>query len=317
LTGDVAAQLAGSEGVVTGASGFIGRGVLGALPAGCRVHAVYNSSSDFEEWAARQRADIVPLRVDLSRDRLADFVPRADWALLMAARVATAASLEDPVGELTAVTAVTANSVVGLEAEQMVLLSSGSVYETLTGALSPDRVLAPRLPYSISKLAAELLFAAYASGPYWVVRFFGAFGPGEPTFKLARRLVEAFAAGETAFTLSGDGTNVIDPMYIDDAARALIGVLGTPGQSRPADLNQGEGLSVGEFANVAYEAVSPEAGTAPLRLDFVGVAHEKMLGRATTDAAFAVGVDRTSIAEGFRRYAAELGVASGGRPSTR
>jgi nucleoside-diphosphate-sugar epimerase len=300
-------QLDGSSGVLTGASGFIGRAVLRSLPAGCRVHAVFNSAHDFPEWASSLSADVVPVQVDLAHGRLAEFVPPVDWALLLAARVATAASVSDPLGELEAIAGVTANSIVGLRAGQVVHLSSGSVYETLTGALGPDRVLSPRLPYSIAKLSAELLFASYVDAPYWNVRFFGAFGPGEPEFKLARRLVEAFARGETRFTIRGDGTNVIDPMYIDDAAVELLAVLTTPGECRVADLTQGEGLTVRQFVEVAYDAVHPATGDT---LDVVctGEAHEKMLGRAVTDAAFAFGRPRTSIAEGFERYAVALGL---------
>jgi len=303
-----AEALSGSTGVVTGASGFIGRAVLKALPAGCRVYAVYNSSPDFVEWASLPRADVVPVRVDLAHERLADYVAEVDWALLMAARVQTAASLADPVGELAAVGGVTANSIVDLDAKQVVHLSSGSVYETLDGMLAPERVLAPRLPYSIAKLAAELLFASYVDAPYWTVRFFGAFGPGEPAFKLTRRLAETFAAGGTAFSIRGDGTNIIDPMYIDDAAADLLSTVATPGESRIADLTQGEGLTVREFVEVAYEQLHPSPETTPLAITYAGEAHEKMLGRAVTDPAFSFGRRRTTIAEGFRRYAEMLGL---------
>lgn len=300
--------LSGSIGVVTGASGFIGRAVLRALPADCTVFAVYNSSRDFAEWAQRRDPRVVPVRIDLARERLGGAVPTADWALLMAARVQTAASLSDPVGELGAVGGVTANSIVDLQADQIVHLSSGSVYETLEGALSPERVLAPRLPYSIAKLAAELLFASYIEAPYWTVRFFGAFGPGEPTFKLARRLVDAFASGATRFEISGDGANIIDPMYIDDAALELLSIVATPGERRAADLTQGEGLTVRQFAQTAYEQVHPSPDAQPLEVVCAGEAHEKMRGRATTDSAFRLGRRRLTIAEGFRRYAESLGL---------
>jgi nucleoside-diphosphate-sugar epimerase len=222
----------------------------------------------------------------------------------MAARVATAASARDPAGELLAVGGVTANAIMDLRAEQLVHLSSGSVYETLEGDLSPERVLAPRLPYSIAKLAAELLFASYAEAPYWIVRFFGAFGPGEPEFKLARRALEAFSRGESQFSVRGDGTNVIDPMYIDDAAASLIELLSIAGGGRAGDLTQGEGLTVRQFLEAAYACVAPDPDV-PLTLQFEGTTHEKMLGRARSDPAFGTVVRRT-IAEGFQAYAAAL-----------
>jgi nucleoside-diphosphate-sugar epimerase len=302
-------SLHGSSGVVTGASGFIGRAVVGSLPAGCRVFAAYHSATDFPDWTETCRADVVPVRVDLAAERLADHVPAVNWALLLAARVATAASRADPVGELTAVAGVTANSMMGLRADHVVHLSSGSVYETLRGELSPGRVLAPRLPYSIAKLAGELLFRSYAERPYWNVRFFGAFGPGEPPFKLAYRLAQAFAKGEREFVLRGDGSNYIDPMYITDAAAELSSLLTRPGESRTVDLAQGEGLTIREFVEVAYYAVHPSPYDAPLVLVFEGEAHEQMFGTARTDeSAFSPRRERLTIAEGFARYAERLGL---------
>lgn len=299
------AALDGSTGVVTGASGFLGRAFLAALPAGVRAHAVYNTDERFPQWAAGCRADIEPLRLDLRRERLAERLPAVDWALLLAARVETIRSREDPIDELQAVAGVAVNAVRGLRTHQVIHLSSGSVYERLEGVLGPERALDPRLPYSIAKLTAELLVASYASAPFWNVRFFGAFGPGEPAFKLARRLADAFARGETTFAIRGDGSNRIDPMYVCDVPDALAALITAPGESRPIDLCQGEGLTVRRFAEIAYENVHPAPAVRPLELQTGGEAHEQMRGSARPSHP-AVGSARTSIAEGFRRYATEL-----------
>ena len=309
MSADVGAStaLAGTTGVITGASGFIGRAVLRHLPAESVVHAAYCSSSDFPEWSERCAADIRPLRIDLSQERLADQTGAVDWALLLASRVATADSWADPMGELEAVAGVTLRSVIGLQADRVVLMSSGSVYETLEGALGPHRVLAPRLPYSIAKLTAELLFAAHVQAPYWIIRFFGAFGPGEPQFKLARRLTEAFKRGERRFALAGDGTNRIDPIYVEEAAARICALLATKPEGRIVDLSQGEHLTVRAFAQAAYDAVHPTAGDRPLDLAFTGHAHELMLGGARSDPAiWHPGLEHISVSEGFRRYAAYL-----------
>ena len=299
--------LDGSTGVVTGASGFIGRAFVGCLPAGCTVFATYRSDADFPEWAERCAADVRPVRIDLATERLAERVPAVDWGMLLAARVATASSWRDPIGELDAVAGVAVNSVRDLKAHRLVLVSSGSVYERLVGELNPGRVLAPRLPYSVAKLASEHLFAAYAEAAHWIVRFFGAFGPGEPPFKLARRLAETFARGERTFLISGDGTNIIDPMYVDEAALRLASVLGVEPENRPVDLTQQERLTVRRFAEIAYHSVHPRPDVAPLVLRFSGAAHEAMLGYACTDSAvWRADVDHLTVAAGFRRYATAL-----------
>ena len=296
--------LDGTTGIVTGASGFFGRAVLRRLPANCTVHAVYRTAEDFPHWAETCAADVRPLRLDLARERLHG---RGDWALLLAARVATSTSREDPAGELQAVAGVTANTVAGLRVERLVHVSSGSVYEGLEGELGPHRVPGPRLPYAIAKLAAEHLVAAYADAPYWIIRSFGAFGPGEPRYKLARRLVERFAAGDRTFTLAGDGTNIIDPMYIDELAARLCGLLETPGESRAADLTQGERLSIRRFAELAYAAAHPSPDGGALELRFEGVAHEQMRGWASSDPAlWRADLEHLSVAEGLRRYAVSV-----------
>jgi nucleoside-diphosphate-sugar epimerase len=293
--------------VLTGASGFLGRAFLQALPEDCTVFATYRGASDFPGWAEGCAADVRPVRIDLASERLADRIPAVDWGMLMAARVATAASVEDPVGELQAVAGVTVNAIRDLKVERVVHVSSGSVYETLGGRLGPDRVPAPRLPYSVAKLSAEHLFAAYADAPFWIIRFFGAFGPGEPPFKLARRLAETFARGEHRFALSGDGQNRIDPMYIEEAALRLASTLDTPGECRPVDLTQGERLTVRRFAEIAYEAAHPAPHEQALELDFTGAAHEQMQGYACTDpGVWREDLEHIDVAEGFRRYAAAL-----------
>jgi nucleoside-diphosphate-sugar epimerase len=296
-----------TTGVVTGASGFMGRAVLAQLPSSCRVYATYNSARDFPQWAQRCAADVRPVRIDLQTERLDAVIPPVDWGLLMAARVATAASRRDPIGELRAVSGVVFNSVARLRAQRLLLLSSGSVYETLSGELTPSRVPEPRLPYAIAKLAGEHLFRSYAEAPYWVIRFFGAFGPGEPSFKLARRLTETFARGARSFELSGDGTNVIDPLYIDEAAARIACALEAPGESRVVNLSQGEWLTVREFAEQAYLAAHPAPGGAPLELQCSGAAHELMRGRARSDAAiWRSDLDHLTVGEGFQHYAAAL-----------
>lgn len=297
----------GTVGVVTGASGFLGRAVLRHLPARCTVYATYRTAEDFPKWAEGCAAEVHPVRIDLARNRLSERVPQVDWALLMAARVATAASWQDPLGELEAVAGVTFNSAVGLRADRLVHLSSGSVYEGLSGMLNPDRALAPRLPYSVAKLTAELLFGSYAEAPYWNVRFFGAFGPGEPSFKLARRLVTTFARGERSFELSGDGGNLIDPMYVEEAAARLCSTIEAPGESRAVDLSQGECLTVRQFAETAYAAAHPSPHEAPLELVCSGSAHELMRGCADTEPViWRRDIEHITIAEGFERYTAHL-----------
>jgi nucleoside-diphosphate-sugar epimerase len=294
-------RLSGTCGVLTGASGFLGRALLRELPAGTKVYATYYSDDRFPTWASTCRAEIEPVRVDLRTTQLD--VPKVDWALLLAARVKAEDSLRDPLGALHGIADVTLNSIERLCSEQIVHLSTGSVYDGLEGELSPARALRPKLPYSIAKLAGELLFESQARSPYWNLRFFGAYGPGEPRFKVIRRMVESFASGATSFTLRGDGRNRLDPMYITDAAHALIAFLLEPARSGTLDLCQGESLSIGDFAHQAYRMTHPDPEAAPLRLKLTGETHESILGAPSpAEQEAVVAVSRRSIADGLRDY---------------
>src|SRR4029453_6016727 len=91
------------------------------------------------------------------------------------------------------------------------------------------RVGAP-LPYAISKLASEEYIRFYADrrgapANFINVRFFGAFGPYEPLRKITPRFLTAVGRGDRDFTLRGDGRNLIDFMYVDDAVRGLLALV--------------------------------------------------------------------------------------------
>ena len=57
------------------------------------------------------------------------------------------------------------------------------------------------------------------------MRFFGAYGPYEPVRKITTRFLTAVARGDREFTLRGDGRNLIDFMYVDDAVDGLLGLI--------------------------------------------------------------------------------------------
>src|SRR5205823_12210894 len=97
-------DLGGSVGLVTGASGFIGRAVGRALRENATVYATYCSDESFPQWSETCAADVRPVPVDLAARRLVDVCDETfDWSVLLAARVALSVSREKPVDELVAV----------------------------------------------------------------------------------------------------------------------------------------------------------------------------------------------------------------------
>ena len=109
-------------------------------------------------------------------------------------------------------------------------MSSGAVYDGLVGTVTPATPVAPRLPYAISKLASEHYVRFFAErrgtlGSYVNVRFFGAYGPYEAERKITTRWLRAMAAGQREFVVRGDGKNLIDFMYVDDAVDGLLALV--------------------------------------------------------------------------------------------
>jgi UDP-glucose 4-epimerase len=130
-----------------------------------------------------------------------------------------------------------------------VYLSSGAVYDGIVGAVSPATAVSPRLPYAISKLAAEQYVRFFserrrAPASYLNVRFFGAYGPYEPARKITTRWLLALAAGQREFTLRGNGENLIDFMYVDDAVDGMLKLVQAAGASGTVDFASGAPVSV-------------------------------------------------------------------------
>jgi nucleoside-diphosphate-sugar epimerase len=275
--------------LITGAAGFLGRNALLALPSSWQVVAFYRPGNpDFLSFIEAHRLHHVqPIACDLTQ---AHQVERAigllggsfDNCLYMASNTSIPASIERPLQDLT-------TNVLGLlhilehcSFKHLVYLSSGAVYQGLTGLVGPTTAVSPHLPYAISKLAAEQYIQSYMRyrhtiGFATIVRFFGAYGPYESERKLYTKLIRRFAFERNPhFTVIGDGENYIDAMYIDDAIRALLAALTSPPAegSRSTDLGIGSRESINQVVTRAAHTfgLEPEiehVGTTPEYIRFV------------------------------------------------
>jgi UDP-glucose 4-epimerase len=136
-------------------------------------------------------------------------------------------------------------------AKHVVYVSSGAVYDGLRGHVSPDTAVSPRLPYAISKLASEQYLRFFADhrgsvDSYINVRFFGAYGPYEAPRKITTRWLQAMAAGQREFIVRGDGRNLIDFMYVDDAVDGFLALVKAAGEKRTVDFASGSPISVND-----------------------------------------------------------------------
>jgi len=110
-------------------------------------------------------------------------------------------------------------------ARRFVYGSTGSVYG---GGPEPFSEEAPPRPgdvFAVSKLAGELIVAAYRERlSTAVLRFFYLYGPRQPAHLLVPRLYGRIKGGEPV-TLGRGGGPALSFTYIDDAVEAVVGTL--------------------------------------------------------------------------------------------
>ena len=270
--------------LVTGASGFLGRNLLLSLGNEVEVVAVYAGSAGFPAFVRSAGLPRVrALQADLTTAEGAEAVAAAgpfEACVFLAANGDPARSVERPAWDLASNCASLVNLLERCALATLVFFSSGAVYDGIRGAVSPRTSSRPRLPYAVSKLAAEHYVEHFrARGRVEraaVVRFFGAYGPHEPPRKVYTKLVRRFGIeGDRRFTIRGDGSNLIDAMYVSDAMRAIRLVLDAPppGEESVLDLCSGQPLTLTELVRRAAAAfgLEPEIayeGEVPERIEF-------------------------------------------------
>jgi UDP-glucose 4-epimerase len=252
--------------IVTGASGFIGRNVLLRAPRDWDIVAVAHQTPGLEAFVAgHQLTNVRVVRCDLTDAAavraLAVESGRADAGLYLAANGDPAASAERPRWDLESNTVALVTFLEHCTIDHLVYLSSGAVYDGLIGAVSPATPASPRLPYAISKLASEYYVRFFSErrrtpSSYINVRFFGAYGPYEPARKITTRWLLALAAGQREFTLRGNGENLIDFMYVDDAVDGMLRLVQAAGTSTTVDFASGAPVSV----NAVVQAMARTLG---------------------------------------------------------
>ena len=300
--------------LVTGASGFIGRNTLVRAPRDWEIVAVYHGADDFPAFLEREQLrHVSAVRCDLTVPSDAQALRAAagevDAALYLAANGDPAASAADPLRDLRLNTVALLTFLEHCPVPHLVYLSSGAVYDGSAGVVTPASPVNPSLPYAISKLACEQYVQSYAvrrgaPASFVNVRFFGAYGPYEPLRKITTRFLAAEKRGDRRFTLRGDGRNLIDFMYVDDAVDGLFRLLAAPRDTQATvDFASGQPTTIGDVVR-AMAAVTGSG----IAIEYEGTTAEyiefRSGDRAMADR-FGV-VPGISFEDGFRRLQAFL-----------
>ncbi len=229
--------------LLTGAAGFIGSHVAGALLArGERVVGVDNFDPYYDESIKRRNvhetiaggttdsyhlveADIC----DAVAMRHVFDVHRPAGVIHLAARAGVRPSIADPVGYARVNvmgTAVLLEEAKRAGCDRFVMASSSSVYGNL--AVAPFRedadVSEPISPYAATKRSCELIGFAHwklTRMPTACLRFFTVFGPRQRP-DLAISMFLKLARDHQPIPMFGDGTTSRDYTYIEDIVRGVV-----------------------------------------------------------------------------------------------
>jgi len=225
--------------IIPGASGFIGKNLLDKAPKDWDIVALYNTDKGFPPFVcnlsskkvAAEKCNLLNLH-DLESLR-ENYGSDHELCIFLAANSDPSKSYIDPTFDLRNNTESLTNFLQLFKAKRLIFFSSGAVYEGLEGIVSPEIHISPTLPYAISKLASEAYVKHFKKrgtiSEYLIVRFFGAYGPYEPSRKIFTKLVKQFYfQRRSEFSVRGNGLNLIDAMHVDDAAEGIIRMANEP-----------------------------------------------------------------------------------------
>lgn len=256
------------QAVVTGAAGFIGQALVRHLLAAG------------EEVLAIDRHDVAgapALRLDLStQGALAGRVRDGATIFHLAASADVAASVRDPRHDLTNTFAPLFEV---LETARhgscrVIFPSTASVFETSQPLpLAETAAKRPTSPYGAAKLAGEAYCAAYYRSygtDTRVARLFSVYGPGMRRLAI-HDLIAKVARNPRELELLGDGTQVRDYLYVDDAVRGLVTVATRGAAGEDYNVASGEPVTLIDLAReIARQMGHPGIDVRPTGTSFPG-----------------------------------------------
>lgn len=236
--------------LVTGASGLIGAAVVRLLRE--RGNIVV-ACDDFSLGMSRLEEDgIVWEQVDVSEagfsDRFSKYEPSA---VIHCAAHPGGLSLEAPATNVR-VNALGSMQVFEWCAKQkipVIYLSSSAVYgEQPPGPIPETAALRPSTIYAVCKVTCESFLRVLEAGyglPWTVLRLFATYGAGHRpnAYQGIVNVVLTQLLAGNALTVKGSLDRVRDLLYVEDAARAIVGCLSNP-NARGHVFNVGTGVGV-------------------------------------------------------------------------
>jgi UDP-glucose 4-epimerase len=262
--------------LVTGAAGFIGRAVVGAL----RQRGVAVTAVDREPPGVTWDDGVHVVTGDLGEQEtcVAAFETRPTAVVHLAALTSVLKSVDAPMqtfAQNVTITQVLLELSRGSGVDRFVLASTNAVVGDVgTSTITTELPLRPLTPYGATKAACEMLLSAY-SGSYGMataaLRFTNVYGPGmSHKDSFVPRMMRAALSGD-GVRVHGDGKQRRDLVFIDDVVAGILLALDKRYDGR-AIIGSGTSVSVLEMidtvravtgAPVPAEHIEAPAGEMP------------------------------------------------------
>lgn len=264
--------------LVLGASGFVGRNLVLALPKDWDVTAIYYYSLDFPEWVKKNCPTLKIKKCDLSNRWIITHElgkEMFDVTVSLIANRNPSESFENPFRDFKDNALAVFNSLFYTSSKKFIFFSSGLIYEGRIGLVNANETkLNPTIPYAISKFSAEqyvkLAKKKRQIDTYYIIRFFGAFGPYQSTTKIYSKLVKTFGIDRNNnFIIKGDGHSLIDAMHVDDTVKCIINMINSDERDIIYDFSPRRPISILNLVKKAAELFSIEP-----KITFEGKSYE-------------------------------------------
>lgn len=221
--------------LLTGASGFIGKNFLELVPKYIKIIGIYNNSKDIINFAKEKKLENAKLyKCDLTKENEAKELfgkigKYFEYCIFLAGNVNVPLSKEDPIKDMEITVGSLINTLQNCRIKRLVYMSTAGVYDGIKGRVDTNAKLNPTVPYCISKLMAEQYVKFYHSigkvDEYVILRFCGAFGKYSENKFVTKLVKDVCIHNKEEIEIYGDGTNLINVMYVKDAVKAMLACL--------------------------------------------------------------------------------------------
>ncbi|MBU1913415.1 MAG: NAD-dependent epimerase/dehydratase family protein [Candidatus Omnitrophica bacterium] len=263
--------LNGKNVLVTGGAGAIGSNLVSFLENHrCHVIVIDDLSAGLKSNFPKSK-NVRFYKGSILSDTILNkvFKGKIDYVFHLAAHFANQNSIDHPCEDMLTNALGTLKMLQyanGHKVKRFVYASSSCVYGSVNEVMSEDLIAKLETPYAISKLTGEeyvYFFRRHYDMNNTVVRYFNAYGPGDPPGKYRNVIPNFFmlALNKRPLVVTGTGEETRDFTYMDDVVKGTVQVLGsdiTIGNTY--NIGSGKEVRIIDLANLINKITKNPAG---------------------------------------------------------